>query len=469
MEERLILEWEPQTKPGFPELRWPGKRPPDSAAAPPARLREVYGGEREGWRNRLYRGDNLPVMGRLLREFRGQVDLIYLDPPFDSGAGYKRTIALRGGEPGEAVFREPQYGDTWMCADYVQFLYERLILMRELLSPRGNLYLHCDYRRSHYLRTLLDEVFGPGCFRNEILWCYSIGGKGERFFGRKHDSIFWYSKTRDYYFDGKSPHVAVRRKPNSHMKLRTGPDGRQYQEKRDRKSGKVYRYAVDEGKIPEDYWTDIEQLNREDRERVGYPTQKPEALLRRIIAAGAPPGGLVLDPFMGSGTAQVAAMKLGRRFLGADSNPGAVETAVRRLLSAGRALEGAPGFAVYHVGGEEAPRPAGEAEVVREGDKLVIRAFRPARLLEKLALPGETDWQRLVDSVVIDWRYDGAVLRPETADLPEKNALVRGVYDIPENCGTIRVKITDLLSEPAEVTAPHPAGYAPAGRPPGRR
>lgn len=456
MEERLVLEFEPRTESGFPELRWPGKRAPDSAAAPPARLREVYGAAQAGWRNRLYWGDNLPVMGCLLRELRGQVDLIYLDPPFDSSADYKRTITLRGGGPGEngAVLRETQYGDTWVCADYVQFLYERLILMRELLAPQGSLYLHCDYRRSHYLRMLLDEVFGPGCFRNEILWCYSIGGKGERFFGRKHDSIFWYSKTGTYYFDGKSPHVVTRRKPNSHMKVRTGPDGRQYQEKRDRKSGKVYRYYMDEGKIPEDYWTDIEQLNREDRERVGYPTQKPEALLRRIIAASAPPGGVVFDPFMGSGTTQAAAMKLGRRFLGADSNLGAVETVTRRLLSAGGERKGAPGFVVYHVGQGEAPSPAGRAEVVREDGKLVIRAFRPARLLEKLSPPRETDWRRLVDSIVIDWHYDGAVLRPEAVDLPEKNALVRGVYDIPEDCGTIRVKLTDLLSESMELEVP---------------
>lgn len=456
MKEQIFISFEPQTGPGLPAFGWAGKRPLRSVVSPPACLREVYGPAREGWRNRLYWGENLQVMGHLLQTFRGKIDLIYLDPPFDSSADYKRTITLRGGTPGEerAVLRETQYGDTWICEEYLQFMYERLILMRELLSPRGSLYLHCDYRRSHYLRMLLDEVFGPGCFRNEILWCYSIGGKGERFFGRKHDSIFWYSKTQDYYFDGKSPHVAARRKPNSHMKLQTDAAGRQYQEKRDRKSGKVYRYYIDEGKIPEDYWTDIEQLNREDRERVGYPTQKPEALLKRIIAASAPPGGLVFDPFMGSGTTQAAAMKLDRRFLGADSNPGAVETVTRRLLTAGRELEGTPGFGVYQVGRSAPQRPAAGAEAVRVDGRLVIRAFRPARLLEKLSLPRETDWRRLVDSVMIDWHYEGAVLRPETIDIPEKNALVRGVYDIPEDCGTIRVKITDLRSESMEIEVP---------------
>jgi hypothetical protein len=157
---------------------------------------------------------------------------------------------------------------------------------------------------------------------------------------------------------------------------------------------------------------------------------------------------------MGSGTTQAAAMKLDRRFLGADSNPGAVETVTRRLLTAGRELEGTPGFGVYQVGRSAPQRPAAGAEAVRVDGRLVIRAFRPARLLEKLSLPRETDWRRLVDSVMIDWHYDGAVLRPETVDIPEKNALVRGVYDIPEDCGTIRVKITDLRSESMEIEVP---------------
>ena len=132
MKEQIFISFEPQTGPGLPAFGWAGKRPLRSVVSPPACLREVYGPAREGWRNRLYWGENLQVMGHLLQTFRGKIDLIYLDPPFDSSADYKRTITLRGGTPGEerAVLRETQYGDTWICEEYLQFMYERLILMR---------------------------------------------------------------------------------------------------------------------------------------------------------------------------------------------------------------------------------------------------------------------------------------------------------------------------------------------------
>ncbi|MFW0178313.1 site-specific DNA-methyltransferase [Rothia sp. P7208] len=579
---------------GFPELRWTGKHPYTSTQYYPAQLRESYGeptpdAEGKDWMNKIFWGDNLQVMSHLLREYRGQVDLIYIDPPFDSKADYKKKISLRGktATSDATSFEEKQYGDIWTNDEYLQFMYERLILCRELLSDTGSIYLHCDWHKSHLLRMLLDEVFGANNFINEIIWCYSIGGKGRETFGRKHDTIFLYKKGGTYYFDGTNKLVVTERKPNSHMKVSYDANGRPYQEKRDKKSGKVYRYYADEGKIPEDYWVDIEQLNREDRQREGYPTQKPERLLERIIAASSPVGGLVFDCFMGSGTTQAVAMKIGRRFIGADINLGSISTTTKRLSKIASELRERDekaasqlsvdgeervkhytGFEVYNVNNydffrnpvearqlliealEIQPFPASqvwdgeldgrmvkilpvnriatkadleelkanlpyktyeqrkaenpssvvekitlvcmghepdlkasleadlpeykldiqvvdilrdkselqlkreaEAEIVREGDKLVIRNFFPLNLLQKLSLQRENveDWRQLVDMISIDWNYDGVVMQPALQDIPEKNELVKGYYDIPADAGTVKVKITDVLSESLEV------------------
>ncbi|MDR0937614.1 MAG: site-specific DNA-methyltransferase [Oscillospiraceae bacterium] len=576
---------------GFPELRWTGKRPFTAYSYFPAQLRERYGGEEEiitggksqPWINRLYWGDNLQVMGHLLREFRGKIDLIYIDPPFDSKADYKKKIQLRGQAVtnDSTAFEEKQYGDIWTNDEYLQFMYERLLLMKELLSDKGSIYLHCDWHKSAYLRCIMDEVFGADKFVNEIVWCYSIGGKGSRFFGRKHDTILLYSKTSDYYFNGYDVNVVTTRKTNSHMRLKTDADGRQYQEKTDKKSGKVYKYYVDEGKIPEDYWIDIEQLNREDGERLGYPTQKPEAVIKRIISASTPPNGLVFDCFMGSGTTQAVAMKLGRRFIGADINLGAIQTTTKRLISLAAEIDKAQlaiikgdeppkytGFEVFNVNNynffrnpvearqllidalEIQPFPTGhiydgekdgrmvkimpvnriatradleelqanlpykefervkesnpgtvvlrllivcmghepdlkegllfglvdykvdleicdilrdktdlqlkreaEVDIAIEEGRLVIRQFYPLNLMQKLSLDKEyiEDWRQLAESVMIDWNFDGVVMEPAVTDIPDKKSLVKGIYDIPEDAGTIKVKITDLLSESLEV------------------
>ena len=208
---------------GFPELRWTGKRPYRSTQYYPAQLRERYGEEKDNWINKIFWGDNLQVMSHLLKEYRGKIDLIYIDPPFDSKADYKKKIEVKDvgkAETDSTSFEEKQYGDIWTNDEYLQFMYERLVIMRELLSDSGSIFLHCDWHKSAYIRLILDEVFGNNMFKNEISWCYSIGGKGDRFFGRKHDTIFWYSKTNEYYFDGKSPLVVTARKKNSHMKTK---------------------------------------------------------------------------------------------------------------------------------------------------------------------------------------------------------------------------------------------------------
>lgn len=576
--EQLTFEFEQRpTIKGFPELRWTGKRPYKSTQYYPAQLREQYGEPVNGWINKIFWGDNLQVMSHMLKDYRGKIDLIYIDPPFDSKADYKKTVEVRGlgkTSSDSSSFEEKQYGDIWTNDEYLQFMYERLLIMRELLSDTGSIYLHCDWHRSAYLRILLDEVFGNNNFRNEIVWSY-FGFKRatSRKFPQKHDLIFSYTKSPEYTWNVQyKPHS-----PEYIKRFKKDENGRLYRDDVNPTGGGTRIIYLDDvkGDIVDSVWTDIPPVNPVAKERQNYPTQKPEALLQRIIESSTNPGDIVFDCFMGSGTTQAVAMKLGRRFIGADINLGAIQTTTKRLLSAadelkesGDAEDKYTGFEVYNVNNydffrnpveardlliqalEIQPFPQGsiwdgeldgrmvkimpvnriatkadlkelldnlpyktyekrkeenpnqpveritivcmgheadlaaaleeelaeykidvqvvdilrdkqdlqlkrdsEAEIVREGDKLVIRAFYPMNLMQKLSLQKEyvEDWRQLVDSVMIDWNYDGVVMQPAVTDVPGKNEMVKGIYDIPEDAGTIKVKITDLLSESLEV------------------
>lgn len=575
--EQLTFEFEQRpTIKGFPELRWTGKRPYRSTQYYPAQLRETYGREQNGWINKIFWGDNLQVMSHLLKEYRGQIDLIYIDPPFDSKADYKKKIEIRGfgkAQSDGTSFEEKQYGDIWTNDEYLQFMYERLLLMRELLSDKGSIFIHCDWHKNHHLRCLMDEVFGPTNFVNEIVWCYyGPGSPGMRQFNRKHDNILWYSKTYNKWkFNADAVRIPHDEKTTGNFKQGL------------RGSGFIAGdYNLADGKIPEDWWemAIAGRYPNDGVKRVGYPTEKPFKLLERIISATTDEDDIVADFFMGSGVAQMCAMKMGRRFIGADINLGAIQTTTKRLLAVSNELEehqagtGSSsdikytGFEVYNVNNydffrnpveardllisaleiqpfpqsdvwdgeldgrmvkimpvnriatkadlkelianlpyktyekrkEENPNQPveritivcmghepdlkgaleqelieykvdiqivdilrdkkdlqlkrdSEAEIVREGNKLVIRAFYPMNLMQKLSLQKEyvEDWRQLVDSIMIDWNYDGVVMQPVVTDVPGKNEMVSGIYDIPENAGTIKVKITDLLSESLEV------------------
>jgi DNA modification methylase len=594
--------------------------------------------------NKIFWGDNLQVMSHLLKEYRGKVDLIYIDPPFDSKADYKKKIDIRGigkAESDSSSFEEKQYGDIWTNDEYLQFMYERLVLLRELLSDKGTIYLHCDWHKAGFLRCVMDEVFGSNNFINEIVWGYEdIGSRAVKYFKRKHDTILMYQKTTSEdrifnimrkrlsestikryqpYFDqdGKITYRKLKESnPGVFSKLKGIPDDLDQS-----------WLDINNGAPLSDWWCDISALKNGFAESTGYPTQKPETLIERIIKASSNPGDLVFDCFMGSGTTQAVAMKLGRRFIGADINLGAIQTTTKRLLSIAEELKPAnkpmtykmvqpqysmvadnmtsytadpskkntsqsndkiiefskanetesasaegnikyTGFEVYNVNNydffrnpveardlliaalEIQPFPKSdvwdgeldgrmvkimpvnriatkadlkellanlpyktyekrkaenlgqpveritivcmghepdlkgaleqeltdykvdvqivdilrdksdlqlkrdsEAEIVREGDKLVIRAFYPMNLMQKLSIQKEyvEDWRQLVDSIMIDWNYDGVVMQPSVMDIPNKNEMVKGIYDIPEGCGTIKVKITDLLSESLEV------------------
>ena len=200
MEGQMTFEFAKRpTIKGYPELRWTGKRPYESTQYYPAQLREQYGETINGWINKIFWGDNLQVMSHLLKDYRGKIDLIYIDPPFDSKADYKKKIEVKGvgkTQTDTNSFEEKQYGDIWTNDEYLQFMYERLVLLKELLSDTGSIFLHCDDSRNFYLRCLLSEIFGEENFRNEIIWKRSTAtGLATKRCGTLHDTIYWYSKT----------------------------------------------------------------------------------------------------------------------------------------------------------------------------------------------------------------------------------------------------------------------------------
>lgn len=244
------------------------------------------------------------------------IDLIYVDPPFGTGKVQRgRGGAYRdGGDDPEA---------------HVAWLAPWLEASRAALRDHGSLFVHLDWRAVHHVKVHLDRLFGRSCFAGEIVWCYAVGGKSRRGFGRKHDTILWYGRTPAWAF--YPDQVRVERRGGSHMRVVRDADGQPVQEKTDRRTGKVYRYPVALGKVPEDWWADIETLNHSDAERTGWPSQKPERLLERVIGAVTREGDLVADWFGGSGTTAAVARRLGRRYVIADASDEAIAIIRRRL------------------------------------------------------------------------------------------------------------------------------------------
>jgi len=271
----------------------------------------------------IYCDDNL----HRLSEFPAEcVDLIYLDPPFFSNRHYE---VIWGDEAEVRSFEDRWEGGVHV---YVNWMRERMIELHRILKPTGSIYLHCDWHASHYLKVMMDDVFGEPNFSNEIVWHYNTGGASQTRFSRKHDVILYYGKReqerRKHFYP---PREAFREAKTEHF-TNEDADGRKYRVRS--VAGKDYRYYLDEGRIAHDVW-DIDALNAVAKERLGYPTQKPEALLHRIIEASSLRGEVVLDPFAGCGTALVAAHQLGRQWIGIDISPTAVTLMKRRMQKVG--------------------------------------------------------------------------------------------------------------------------------------
>ena len=351
---------------------------------------DARGRQLKGWTNKLIWGDNKLVLSSLkngpLREEiekQGGIKLIYIDPPFDVGADFSMDIEI-----GEDTFtkkpnvlEELAYRDTWgKGADsFIAMIYERLILMKDLLAEDGTIYVHCDYRVSGFIRLVLDEVFGKSNLLNEIIWCFSQGAKSKRMFGRKHNTIFSYTKNQEsQIFNSADVRVEMKSgKESFGGRLETDEDGRKYRlvygTKNSKGESKYYKYYLDEGKIPEDYWTDINSLQSGVTERIDYPTQKPEALLERIIKASSNEGDLVADFFNGSGTTAAVAERLGRKWIASDLGKFAIHTTRKRLIGVQRQLksEGKPyrAFSILNLGKYERQLYVGVNPNLREHEK----------------------------------------------------------------------------------------------------
>ena len=615
-EERTNVEhYEFEPIKGYPMLNWKGKRPFRSTQYFPAQLKEVYGQEDDsGWINKIFWGDNLQVMSHLLKEFRGKVDLIYIDPPFDSNADYKKKVILKGKtlESDSNSFEEKQYSDIWSNDDYLQFMYERLIILRELLSETGSIWIHCDWHKSHHIRLICDEIFGQDRFINEIIWKRKGGSAGtSNRFGISTDTIIGFGKTDEYKFKPQYSLDSVEAKEYIKKRFNKEFKGRKYMPapiernaalghrenlkyeyngykphygwmmKEERlismdMEGKlewnsnnkpVRRVFLDEykGQPVDNLWTDIFVINPMASERTNYPTQKPEKLISRIIESCSDSEDLVLDCFMGSGTAMISAVNNDRRFIGADINLGAIQTTTKRLNtlkasfeiynvnnyeifrnpveakdlliealeiqkldsnsvydgekdgykvkimpvnriatkedlnelianfpykqfesrkeanpnqpveeimlicmghepSLGATLENESGYKlkvqvvdILRDKSDLTFKYDSEAAIKIEGNKLIVEAFYPRNLLQKLSQQKDDveEWREMVESVMIDWNFDGAVMEPVVIDIPSKDEFVVGEYDIPEGASNIKVKITDLLSESYEEVIVH--------------
>ena len=353
-------------------LEWEGKRAAQTTFAPPPVLWRVeeYGTAS----NRLIQGDNLAAMAALRNEMAGQFRLIYLDPPFFTGGDFyhKDTEAQRvQAEEGEGSrptpdTRHPAFSDDWDgdMGGYLQWMLDRLTLARELLAEDGCLYVHLSWHAAHYVKLLLDEIFGAERFQNEIVWCYREAINAKKRWNRKHDTLLFYSRGERFTFNYAAVREAYAESHIKKYKLRDekglyrlmgrGIVGSPLRSKRDlppacetEYPGLTYRHYLGEGTLPVDYWQiDIE--NQASLARTGYPTQKPEALLERILRASSNPGDLVGDFCCGSGTTLAVAARLGRRWIGCDFGALAIHTTRKRLLEA----PGVPDFAVERLGVE---------------------------------------------------------------------------------------------------------------------
>jgi DNA modification methylase len=423
------LDWSSKSKQSLPE----GKLQVDSVVYP-------HPGQNESGNppNRLILGDNLRVMNALLPAFENRVDLIYADPPFFTNKGYSARVG-RGEDS-----RKPEewqlvdgYQDEWVDLNsYLDMLYPRLQLMHKLLAPTGSLYLHLDWHANSYARILLDEIFGYRNYRNEIIWTYHGPSPIKRAFNRKHDMILFYSKTDKYKFN-----VDEVRVPYAANTVATF--------KSSKKAGFGKVPDLDRGKVPEDWWY-FPVVARLHNERTGYPTQKPEALMERIIKASTSPGDLVADFFCGAGTTAVVAHRLGRNYISSDFQPRAIETSRSRLV---QEIQDDPGHQsagdnlprLLHIEREiNTPRPPYEGLDESSMPQPVIKDGKislPEDLLsEVIYWEVDPNW----DGEVFQSRYQAA--RPwRKGDIPA--SILLGDY----NAGRVCVRMNFVSGEQAQI------------------
>ena len=317
---------------------------------------DMRGRQLKGWTNKLIWGDNKLILSSLANgplreeiENEGGLKLIYIDPPFAVGSdfGFEIQVGEETAEKKQSVIEEIAYNDTWGkgISSYMSMMYERLKLMYNLLSNDGIIYVHVDSRVIHYLRLILDDLFGSDKFLNEIIWSYESGGIPQRNFSKKHDNILVYRKSDKYCFSYENASFprnvcqlcGTTLEKWNNLKKEVDADGRIY--RTIKSAGKIYKYYDDEPALLSDVWLDINHIQQKDPQRIGYPTQKPEKLLERIIKASTNEGDLIADFFCGSGTTAAVAEKFWRKWITADLGRFSVHTARKRLIGVQRELQ----------------------------------------------------------------------------------------------------------------------------------
>jgi len=274
----------------------------------------------------------------------GKAQCVYLDPPFMTGEDFflRMRVGEKGWETGKDPLVLPAYRDQYPDKGaYLALLRSALENAKLLLNDTGSLFLHLDSRMAAHARILCDELFGESNFVNEIIWSYQTGGRSMKRFSRKHDVILFYRMSRQHFFDITQVPLPRSENRSNHMRRCVDEHGRTY--RTIQSGGKTYTYYDDDPVYPGDVWTDVSHLQQKDPQRTGYDTQKPIALLSRIILSSTRPGDLVADLFAGSGTTAAAAAQLGRRYLAADSSAAAIAVSRKRLLDTGMTLSAPSG------------------------------------------------------------------------------------------------------------------------------
>ncbi len=408
-------------------------------------ITEETGTDRGGQPCLLAFGDNMRFMSWLLkrREMAGKIDLIYIDPPFFSKARYDAVIRLtdRGGNRLDPI-KYFAYDDRWQkdMENYLRMLCPRLIMMKELLSDSGTIWVHLDWHAVHYVKILMDGIFGEKNFVNEIIWHYKSGGSGKRHYARKHDTILVYSKTGKYYF---SP--AKEKSYNRGFRPYRFKGVKEYRDE-------MGWYTMVTMK---DVWN-VDMVGRTSSERTGYATQKPEALLRRVIEGAAPEGALCADFFCGSGTLAAVAEETGRRWICCDESPLAVSGVLKRLHQKNACIKMIEEDKIAQDGRAEISR---ELKAIEGSDKYILKLKLESYSLGEMPESIDRKSRNLLRTVEkedpiclieywsVDFNYDGRIFRPEMIFSKKADR-------VPDTCekivsdsrgGTVCVKTVDVL------------------------
>jgi hypothetical protein len=357
-------------------------------------MSESTGRQSGGWTNKLIWGDNSLILSSLVNgpmrneiEKAGGLKLVYIDPPFDVGSDFSMDIEVGDDSVKKkpSVIEEVAYRDTWGKGidSYASMIYSRIRLIHSLLADDGSIYVHVDYRTSAMVKLILDEIFGIERFRGWLVWSIGSGAKGRQQWSNQHNDIFCYSKGDNFTFNHADPEL---REPFAELSTsmhfnKVDSDGRKYRERI--VNGKSYIYYAEDGKLVGSVWNDISSMAANSpilNESVGYPTQKPEKLLSRIIKASTNPGDLVGDFFCGSGTTLAVAEKLGRKWIGSDLGRFSIHTTRKRLISVQResskAGQSFRAFEILNVGGYERAYMVGIDGLLAEDERLAQSQFK---------------------------------------------------------------------------------------------